>query len=142
MEEGSGGEEEPGHASEYTTKWGAPAFPSGWLVGAAKTTPEKRARTVATVENRMKTMAERLDRGEERRPLVHHPQTYPPFIRRHRRGSKLVSTVSTPPENERSGRLSGHRVDQDFRSMWWSRAIWTTWKEPQDIFTDRAGHPR
>jgi len=66
MLEGSGGAEEPGHASEYITKWGASgALLSSLLVGAAKPAPEKRAKTAATIENRMKTIVERLGRMKE-----------------------------------------------------------------------------
>ena len=65
-------------------------------------TSEKRARTVATIENWMKTMAERLE-VKDRRPLVHHLQTHPLFIRRHRGDCELVSTISIRPRARESG---------------------------------------
>ena len=77
MEEGSGGAEEPGHASEYITKCGASgALLSSWLVGAPIVTSEKRARTAAMIENRMKTMTERLEVKDAE--TVDSPSSNPP----------------------------------------------------------------
>jgi len=79
MEEGSGGAEEPGHASEYITKWGASgALLSSWLVGAPIVTSEKRARTAATIENRMKTMIDGLDVKDSE--TVGSPSSNPQFF--------------------------------------------------------------
>lgn len=72
MRPGEGGAAEPGHLSEYITKWGAVwverdkisrALSPSWWAGAAKLpySPVKRARTAVTVDKRMKTMSERLE---------------------------------------------------------------------------------
>jgi len=67
-------------------------------------TSEKRARTAATIENRTKTMTERLE-VKAWGPLIHHLQIHPPFIQRYRRGRTLIPLVSTRPRARETGEV-------------------------------------
>jgi len=79
-------------------------------------TSEKRARTAVTIENRMKTIAERLRAKDS--VTVGPPSSKPPsFIRRHGRGRKLVLLVITRSRAREARRHSENRVARNSCSM-------------------------